>query len=261
MSIVKNYIKIPDGQLHYIWRSGIGTPIVCFHQTASSCESYRKIMQQGVIPNPMYAFDTPGFGGSFDPIGMPLFEQFALWIKEGIKALGITEFYGLGHHTGAGIVVELSALDQKSVRAMILIGPYPMTADEREAFRKDFSSPIAPTMDGEYLLTTWNYLMKLGANNDLTLHHNEVLNHVRAYYSRYQTYSSVWDYDFTTPYKNATCPIMLMASESDVLFPFLERAKELQPNATRHIIDGANFEPDLDSENISRLIGEFVSTT
>ena len=64
--------RIPDGQLHYIWRPGEVVPIVCFHQTASSSESYRKIMQQSVIRNPMYAFDTPGFGGSFDPIGIKL---------------------------------------------------------------------------------------------------------------------------------------------------------------------------------------------
>jgi len=141
----------------------------------------------------------------------------------------------------------------------MLVGPSPLTMEEREEFRHEFSTPISPTEDGEYLLTTWNYLRGLGAHGDLEVHHRELLNHVRAHFSRFQTYSSVWDYDFTTPYKNASCPILLMAAEDDVLYPYLERSKELQPSAKLVKLTGANFEPEFDADGIVAAIDDFLA--
>ena len=239
MTIEKGYAECSAGQIHYAWRGGVGLPIVCFHQTASSSASFHRIMQNESLANPIFALDTPGFGGSFETQGQPPFEQYATWLFEVVTALGLAEFICMGHHTGAGICVELAARHPASVKGMILIGPYPLSAEEREEFRKHFSAPIAPTDDGGYLMTTWRYLAGLGAKADLDLHHRELLNHVRAYDARFRTYSAVWDYDFTTPYKSADCPILLMAAPDDVLYPYLARAQELQPDAMVAEITGA----------------------
>ncbi len=256
--IKKGYVDCSAGQIHYAQRAGSGVPIVCFHQTASSGVSYHRIMRAGGLDNPIYAIDTPGFGGSFDPEGMPAFEQYASWLFEALTALGVNEFYAMGHHTGAGICVELAARHPAAVTGMILIGPYPLTAEEREEFRQHFSTAISPTEDGGYLMTTWRYLAGLGATGELEVHHRELLNHVRAYEGRFKTYTAVWDYDFTTPYKNASCPILLMAAEDDVLRPYLERSQELQPGATVAEVSGANFEPELDAEGIVAALRNFV---
>ena len=259
MAIKKGYVDTSAGQIHYAWRGGHGTPIVCFHQTASSGTSFHRIMEKSNLSQPIYALDTPGFGGSFDPPDMPTFEQYAAWLYEAIEALDLAEFHAMGHHTGAGVCVELSATHAENVKSMMLVGPYPLTAEEREEFRPHFSTPISPNEDGAYLLTTWKYLRGLGAHGELEVHHRELLNHVRAHYSRFQTYSSVWDYDFTTPYKKATCPILVMAADEDVLYPYLQRAKELQPGATLVKLTGANFEPELDAEGIVAAINDFLA--
>jgi len=162
-SFRKGYAECSAGQIHYAWRDGEGIPIVCFHQTASSGDSFHRIMRSARFANPIYAFDTPGFGGSFETEGLPAFEQYAAWLFEAVTALGLNEFICMGHHTGAGICVELAARQPASVKAMILIGPYPLTPEEREDFRKHFSAPIAPNEDGGYLMTTWRYLAGLGA--------------------------------------------------------------------------------------------------
>ncbi len=256
--IRKGYADCSAGQIHYAHRAGNGLPIVCFHQTASSGVSFHRIMAASGLANPLYALDTPGFGGSFEPDGRPAFEQYAAWLFEALAALGVHEFYALGHHTGAGICVELAARHPEAVKAMILIGPYPLTPQEREEFRRHFSSAISPTEDGGYLMTTWRYLAGLGAKADLEVHHRELLNHVRAYDGRFKTYSAVWDYDFTAPYKNATCPILLMAAEDDVLYPYLKRAQELQPSATVAEVTGANFEPELDADGIVQALLGFL---
>ncbi len=80
--IKKSYVDCSAGQIHFAHRAGTGVPIVCFHQTASAGVSYHRIMAAEGLANPVYAFDTPGFGGSFDPEGMPAFEQYAAWLFE-----------------------------------------------------------------------------------------------------------------------------------------------------------------------------------
>lgn len=259
--IKKGYVDCSEGQIHYAWQDGNGIPLVCFHQTASASSSYYRLMAEGGIANPIYALDTPGFGGSFDPEGMPAFEQYAAWLFEALAMLGMDEYYCMGHHTGAGICVALSTLRPQAVKGMILIGPYPLTAEEREEFRKHFSTPIAPTKDGSYLYATWRYLADLGTAGDLDLCHRELLNHVRAYQGRYQAYSAVWDYDFTTPYKNVACPILLMAAEDDVLYPYLARSQEMQPNARLASVTGTNFEPDQDPAAIAKAARGFIAET
>tara|TARA_B100001123_G_scaffold415026_1_gene515134 strand:- start:71 stop:865 length:795 start_codon:yes stop_codon:yes gene_type:complete len=257
--IKKSYADCSLGQIHFAWRKGVGMPLVCFHQTASASTSYYRLMAEDVIANPIYALDTPGFGGSFDPECMPAFEQYATWLFEALTALGVDKFFCLGHHTGAGICVALSSFHPEAVKGMILIGPYPLMKVEREEFRQHFSTPIAPNEDGGYLDTTWRYLADLGAKGDLDLHHRELLNHVRAHQGRYQAYSAVWDYDFVTPYQNATCPILLMTAEDDVLYPYLARAQEMQPAARVAPVTGANFEPDRDPVSIAKAVAEFIS--
>ncbi len=257
--IKKGYADCLAGQIHYAWRNGTGTPLVCFHQTASASTSYYRLMAEGSIANPIYALDTPGFGGSFDPEGMPDFENYADWLFEALAVLGIGEFYCLGHHTGAGICVALSSSKPEAVKGMVLIGPYPLTAEEREEFRQHFSKPIAPTEDGSYLDNTWRYLTDLGAAGDLDLHHRELLNHVRAHQGRYQAYSAVWDYDFAEPYQSAACPILLMTAEEDVLYPYLKRAQEMQPAARVVPVTGANFEPDRDPAAIAKAVANFIA--
>jgi len=260
MTILKGYTSSSGGQIHYAMKTGIGVPIVCFHQTASSGRSFYKLMEESCLKNPIYAFDTPGFGGSFNPDGMPSFEQYAEWILEAIKSIGIESFHSVGHHTGAGICVELAKNNPNMILSLIMIGPFPLTKEEREEFRPNFSTPIRPNIDGKYLIETWNYIQKLGANQNLNLHHEELIDHVRAYYSRYQTYSAVWDYDFTTPYININAPMLLMAAPDDVLYPYLQRAKELNSNTTCIEISGANFEPTVDSSNIANLIEQFITS-
>ena len=119
MEIKKGYVDISAGQIHYAWRGGTGAPIVCFHQTASSGTSYHRIMENSNLSQPIYALDTPGFGGSFDPQEMPTFEQYAAWLYEAIEALDLGPFHAMGHHTGAGICVELSATHRAICRLAV----------------------------------------------------------------------------------------------------------------------------------------------
>lgn len=260
-TISKGYIDLPAGQVHFHRQAhpgGDGSVVVYLHQTASSGKMWYQVMQRLHGIGSQYAFDTPGFGGSFDPPHMPSMTEYVDWLFAAIEAAGIRRFHLVGHHTGACIGVEMATRYAEAVRSLSLIGPVPLSAEEREAFRKVYSAPMSPTADGSYLKQTWDYLAGLGAGSSLDLHHRELVDTVRAYYGRYQAYSAVWSQDFVEHFLRATCPMLIMCAPRDVLLDYFERAKGLRPDSRSVMLEGANFEPDQDPEGTARAIGAFV---
>lgn len=257
--ILKAYVNIPAGQIHYRYLHGPGAPIVCLHQTASSSAMWVKVIESLAGKRRFIAFDTPGFGGSFDPPHRPpTMRTYAEWIRDALDELGVGQFHLLGHHTGVCIGAELGVHYPERVLSMAMIGPVPLTQAERDEFRKHYSTPFSPNVDGAYLKTTWDYLVTLGAHHDLALHHREVLDTVRAYMGRFMAYSNVWDQDWTALYRQLRCPLLLMCAEDDVLYPYFQRARDLRPDAEVAAITGANFEPDLDPVGVSKAVESFL---
>ena len=258
MTIKKAYADTSGGQLHYHMTEGEGTPIVFLHQTASSGKMYYDVMAR-LGGKSMFAMDTPGFGGSFEPEDMPSMFQYASWIVEALDDIGIGDFHLCGHHTGVCIAAEIITAHPDRVKTCMMIGPVPLTKEEREAFRVHFSTPFSPDPDGEYLKTTWDYLGELGATFDVAFHHREFIDTCRAYMGRFKAYSAVWDQDFTGLFENIACPLLLMCAPDDILFEYLDRAKEIQPGAESVLLEGGNFEPDQDPGGTANAIRNFLS--
>lgn len=243
--IRKRYVDTSAGQVH-VHELGDGPETVVFlQQTASSGRMFYALMERLQAGRRLLAIDTPGFGGSFDPQGMPLLPQYAEWINEAVNGLGVDAAHVVGHHTGACIAVELA--DREAwVRSAALYGPVTLTAQERAEFREHYREPIAPTADGAYLQRTWDYLAGLGAGSDLALHHREVVDTLRAYWGRFQIYTAVWEQDFTALYRRLAQPLAILCAPDDVLHPYFERAAAIRPDARRYSVKGSNFEPDQD---------------
>lgn len=256
----KGYADSSAGQIHYRYLPGSGIPLVYFHQTASSGSMWEKVMAKLSDIGPQYALDTPGFGGSFDPPedSNPSMPEYTAWMREAIKSIGIDRCHILGHHTGACIGVEMAVADPALVQSLTLIGPVPLTADERLEFSKHFGTPFTPVVSGSYLLENWEYLRNLGAHADPMLMHREMTSQMRAYWGRVQSYKAVWAQDFTDLYQRVSCPLLVGAAPDDVLHAYLARALELRPDAKAMDIDGANFEPDLDADGVASGIRSFI---
>lgn len=259
IEIRKAYTDCSAGQIHYRFQAGdeSQTPIVWLHQTASSSAMYEKVFSRLTEFGPMYALDTPGFGGSFDPEGTPNMRQYADWLLEACDSIGIGQFHVLGHHTGGCLLAEMAVAHPQRVKSAMMIGPVPLTAEECEDWRGHFPVPLSPTPDGAYLKDTWDSLVE-GASHDISLHHREALDTLRAYMGRYNTYNAVWDQDFMALYEKITCPILIMCAEDDVLWPYFERAKTMRTDAVAAVIKGANFEPDLDPDGVSENVRKFL---
>jgi pimeloyl-ACP methyl ester carboxylesterase len=257
--ILKGYANISAGQIHYRRQHGPTLPVMCLHQTASSGAMWIKVMEAMRGERAFIAWDTPGFGGSFDPPQLPpSIGTYAEWLLEGIDGLGAGQFDILCHHTGACIAAEMAVKQPERVRSLAMIGPVPLTEAERNEYKKYYSTPFSPTEQGEYLKTTWDYLRGLGAHGSLELHHRELLDTARAYMGRYMAYTNVWRQDFTALFMEIKVPMLLMCAEDDVLWPFFGRAKEMRPDADSAVLRGANFEPDLDPQGVATAYRAFL---
>lgn len=262
MTIRKGYADSSGGQIHYRKVAGSGTPIVFLHQTASSGQMWIKVME-ALTPSgrTLVALDTPGFGGSFDPDpdSLPAITQYGAWLREALADMGITRCHLVGHHTGACIAVELAARHPEMAASLTMLGPVPLTAEERLEFSKHFGTPFHPNVSGSYLLDNWEYLRNLGAHVDPLLINREMSDQLRAWWGRVQSYKAVWNQDFTGFYKSVKAPIMIGAAPEDVLRPYLERAAEMRPDARVIDVKGHNFEPDLDTATLAAALLDFTA--
>jgi pimeloyl-ACP methyl ester carboxylesterase len=262
VNLRKGYSDSSGGQVHHRFLEGPGTPVVCFHQTASSGQMWLKTFERLAGRWPLYAFDTPGFGGSFDPPpdAEPSMTQYVEWLYEAVRSAGIDRCHIVGHHTGSCIGVEMTARHPGLVASLTMVGPVPLTDAERQEFAKHFGIPFTPVISGSYLLENWEYLRNLGAHADPLLIHREMADQLRAWWGRVQSYKAVWGQDFPLYYKQIDCPMMIGAAPDDVLFAYLDRAAAMQPDARVLPLSGANFEPDLDADNFSAGLADFLTS-
>jgi pimeloyl-ACP methyl ester carboxylesterase len=257
-SIYKRYADTPAGQVHLLERPGADLPVVLLHQTASSSNTYEEILQAGVGDHRLIAVDTPGFGGSFDPPGLPAMEDYAVQVVAALDALSIPRFHLFGHHTGASLGAEIAVHWPERAASLTLLGPVLMSPDEREQFRDAYQTPFTPTADGAHLLANWRYASQHNADCDPLILHREVLNMARAWQGRAQAYSAVSWQDGEDLLRRVACPILLMSSETDFFHAQFDRATSLRPDAAVAMVDGGNFAPMLGAASITAALARFL---
>lgn len=259
--IRKGYVDTPGGQIHYRHRPGTGPPIVCFHQTASSSAMYEALMAAYRGPEPVYALDTPGFGGSYDPPGLPAMPDYADALATAIGGLGRGPVHLFGHHTGASVAVEIAVRHPQLTRSLAMIGPVTITAEEAAFFKTLYPKDFQLKADGSHLQKMWGYVAEIGGNSALKLHHREVVDTARAWEGHLKVYSVIWDQDFTALFRQVRCPLAIMCSPGDVLWPMFERAKGIRPDARAFTLGGSNFQPDEVPGEVAAALLDFVTSS
>ena len=255
----KEEIDSSLGQVHYRGKQGVGTPIICFHQTASSSAMFEKFAAAYKGSETIIAMDTPGFGGSFDPLDAPTMAEYATVMTEAIRALGYEKCHLFGHHTGACIAIEIAAAETNLVESLIMIGPVILTPEERAAFGRAYPQPFELQADGSHLKTMWDYVAGIGGNSTLELHHREMVDTARAWQGHIKMYSKIWDQDFRALYQSVKSPMLVMCAEKDILWPMFSRAKEMRPDASAAVIPGTNFEPDEAPMEVASAIQNYLT--
>lgn len=266
--VVRAYVNLPEGQVHCHMRGDVragqadedAVPIVFLHQTASSAACYDPVLNVLDLPNPLVAFDTPGFGGSFDPDGEPDMADYAGWIARAAHALGIKRFHLFGHHTGASLALELAARLPDQVQSVMLAGPVFMTPAERDDFLRHYRDPIRPRADGGHLLDNWNYAAAFNAECPPELMHGEVVAMLRAWRGRGQAYAAVARHDAFAAAAQVRCPVLLLTSPDDFFHATLDRAQAALPGAELAVTGGGNFQPTADPRGVARAVAGFLGS-
>ena len=258
--IRKAYVDTANAQIHYLYSDGQGIPLLLFHRTPASSVIYERMMKKMMGSRPIFALDTPGFGESFNPEGMPSVIDYRDWFCEAIDNLGISSFHIYAHHTGTHIATEIAVYWKNRVQSLMLNGVAYLTEKERLEFAKKILPATRPDEDGRYLMETWKIIKSLFPSFDRDLVHSEFIGALRAMEGRDQAFRAIWDQEFTKVLRQVECPVFAMSAANDFFAGYLDRIKENIPSARIALLGNAIVaSPELDTDNTVRLVKEFMS--
>ncbi|WXL25945.1 alpha/beta hydrolase [Ectopseudomonas mendocina] len=237
MTVKKTYVDVADGQIHLRYVSGNGTvPTVFLHQTASSSAMYQAVMEQLADLAPLYALDTPGFGGSYRPPVVPTTAYYVESLMQAIDALGIDQFNLFGHHTGAALACELAAKHPQRVRKLAILGPVQLTEEERSLWRDSAVKPLNIDAQATHFNEVWQRVTHLDQQPieyppSVALATREAIDTLIAGDRWHEAYAAVFNQDFPAYLAQVKCPLLMICGEADVLYPYFQRAREARPDA------------------------------
>ena len=258
--IRKAYVNVGSDQIHYLYSKGPGIPLLLFHRTPASSVIYERMMRKMMGSRPIYALDTPGFGESFNPEGMPDVMDYRDWFCEAIDNLGISSFHIYAHHTGTHIATEIAVHWKHRVQSLMLNGVAYLTEKERLEFGKQILPAARPDEDGKYLLETWTIIKSLFPSFDRDLVHLEFIGALRAIDGRDQAFRAIWEQEFTKVLGKVECPLFAMSATDDFFVGKLDRIKTDFPSARIELLGNAIVaSPELDTNNTVRLLNEFMT--
>lgn len=160
--IRKGYVDTAGGQVHYRREEdGSGPPLVLFHMTPATSESYEGLMAALAGKVPTIAIDTPNYGESFRTTREPSIEYIGEVILEALSALGVERFHTFGHHTGASIALQLACAAPERTISATLNGLCSVTPEEGEAAIRDYAWPNPIDPRGGHIMRAWTRMLSL----------------------------------------------------------------------------------------------------
>jgi len=260
-NIRKAYADASVGQVHYRYVDATnGIPIVFFHRAPGTSVSFVPIMQLIAGERPLYAFDGPGFGNSFDPPGEATMEQFGRWMLEAIDEIGIDEFHIFAHHSGTHYGTEMAAVYPKRVKSLMLNGIAYLTPEERAEQASKVRKPAIPDATGKYLSSTCEMIQILFPEFDPDLVHKEMIGALQSHFSRHKSFKAIWNQDYPAILAKVSCPILATCAEDEVWRFSFERVFRDRPDARRAVLGPNKFcTPELDSHRTVAVIRNFLA--
>lgn len=229
IAVRKGYADLEHGQIHYHRVDGPGPPIVLLHRTPASSSSFLAMLNILRGRRAAIAFDTPGFGESFRPAGMPATIDYARWFLAAIDVLEIEDFHLCGHHTGTHFAAEMALLAPERVKSLLLNGVLVMDQENRAKMRADIGLAKRVDPEGTYLANLWQTMFKLFPNYDGELVHAELVGALRAIDGRDQAFAAICEQDFEAVLAQVQCPIAIVQASDDPLNPMLNRVRGRYP--------------------------------
>ena len=233
----RSYADGPYGQVHLLEggaADGGRPPLYLLHATAYSSQPFIPLMERLARSRRVIAPDTPGYGGSDAPPGMPPFERYAdafIDLVERTAGAGCTPVDVFGYHTGALIATEAAARRPDLIRSLVLIGiPYYL-GDEREERRAGLAAGADLTGVLEQFQERWDYFIT-DRTPGLSLERAYAcfVDELRAYPRHWWAHEALFDYEPQGRLPLVGCPVLVLNPDNALARPSRE-ASRLLPQA------------------------------
>lgn len=155
--LTRHSVRIGARQIHFR-RAGRGPAVILLHASPRSSASLEPLMRAAPDNLSLFAFDTPGFGGSDALAPDSTIDDFAEALARTLDALGLRRVGVYGTHTGAAIAAVFAMRHPTRVARLVLDGISTFDAAERADLLDGYLPPFVPQTDGGHLAWLWTRL-------------------------------------------------------------------------------------------------------
>ena len=245
----RRFLQVGARRVHYL-RSGDGPPVVLVHSSPANTRLLAKEIEHLSRDFTVFAFDTPGFGLSEPlPLATMTVADLADALADTIQAVGLPRCPVFGTHTGASIALELGVRHPAMVTGLILDGLAAFTPAECAAWFGEYFRKLPISDLGGHYADTWTRFRDQSIwfpwtardpaainEYDLSLPHSTHL-WMQMYFDAADSYEPAYraalfhgQRAVVDGIRALVVPAVICATETDMLYPHLERLPELRPN-------------------------------
>jgi len=227
--VIKEYLNLESGQLHFAKAGETGPRIVLLHESPLSNRVYFDVMERMSTWSQVFAPDTPGYGQSTPLSSAATLSDFASKLIEGIRLWSKGEKVIVsGVHTGASLSVEVANQAPELCAGLLLIG-LPTYTDEMRALRlSEYAPSVEIKEDGSHVMWAWDRYRKMWPTAPLA--HIQLATADLIYnLERYNwAYLEAFKYRSEEKIKNVKCPILMSAAEGEFLYEGTKLLAEIE---------------------------------
>ncbi len=141
----------------YYWTGGCGPAVILLHGSPGNAWLVKPLAERLLPYFSVFAFDTPGFGGSDSlPVRVESVAQLADAYREILDGLGLERVLVYGTHSGAAIGLELVHRHPVRVAGFVLEGVPAFTEEEqRPLLAPDYLVALEPDILGSQYARAW----------------------------------------------------------------------------------------------------------
>jgi pimeloyl-ACP methyl ester carboxylesterase len=248
-SALRRRFLLAGSRRWHLLTGGAGPALILIHGSPGNSTLVKPLAQQLAARYRVYAFDSPGFGGS-DPLpgAVLTVAELADAYRDALDAAGLEQVAVFGTHTGAAIGLELARRHPTRIAAFVLEGVPIFTPEEqRPLLTPEYMPHFDPDMLGgqyarawtrfhdQYLWFPWNerdpqHLNETRAGSAADLHkwvemYFQAMRHYRPAYRAAIAYGE----GAVAAARELRVPGVYLAERADMLFRHLDRLPPLAP--------------------------------
>ncbi len=246
-------------------------PLVLCHQAPMSSRQFDSVFgplaEQGIRG---IAIDMPGFGKSDPTDFVPRIEDYARVIPSVLDHLKIESAFVLGHHTGAMVATEVALQFGDRMVGVILNGPLPLTAEEREAGLKYVEAEEkgyqAQPDGGHFLKLFENRMAYATEKTDWNLATRYIVEQLSGPGPFWYGHHAAFQYDHAKTIPLISHPTLVLTNTGDAIYKNALDAMKLRPDFSVAEIEGGTIdivdeEPEQWVEAVSGFIRRISETS